>query len=302
MHSMTQALRLATRSLFRTPRFTVLAVATLALGIGITTAFFSVFDAVLLRPLPYGDADRLVTVLESGRSPTSPANFLDLRDRSETLVDLTAASPWSPIWTIEGQPEQIPGLTATAGLFDLLEAEALHGRRFSARAGDDPQHVVVLSYGLWQRRFGGDTAMLGRAFDLDGTPHTIVGIMPDGFAFPPFWATGAEFWAPHDRGHEMWGRRGARFLRVFGRLAPAAELATAQAEIDLLADELAEAHPDDNDALAYTVEPLQEPVVDGVRPALWTIFAAVGVVASIACANAASLWWTRATVRRRDLG
>ncbi|MCG8462392.1 MAG: ABC transporter permease, partial [Holophagales bacterium] len=294
-------LRFAFRSLVRSRRFTLLAVATLALGIGFTTAFFSVFDTILLRPLAYSDSEQLVTVLRPGRGPTSPANFLDLRERTTTLEHLTAATPWHPVLRGEGPPEQLGGLRASRDLFELLEAQPLLGRTFGTdEDGEDPEAILVLGHELWQNRFGGDPEILGRTLELDGESHTVVGVMPPGFHFPPFWATEARFWVPF-RDPEMWSRRGANFLRVFGRLSNQATIEQAQADADRITAGLAEEHPDLNAELSYGVEPLSEPVVEGIRPGLRTILAGVGLVLLIACVNVASLWITRTAERRQEL-
>ena len=292
-----QAMRVAIRSLTRSRRFTILTVVTLAFGIGITTAFFSVFDAILLRPLAYGDAERLVTVLEPGRSPTSPINYVELRDGASSLENLTAASPWQPVLRGEGPAEQLSGLKASRDLFALLGVKPMIGRTFAA--GDSSEPVMVLSHELWQQRFGADEGVLGRDLELDGVSHTVIGVMPPGFLFPPFWATDARFWTPYDD-PDMWSREG-RFLRVFGRLADGAELTTAQSEVDVLARALAAEYPDSNTDLVYKVEAMSEPVVEGIRPALQTILFGVGLVLLIAVANVGSLWLTRTAGRGQEL-
>lgn len=290
--------RVALRSLARNRRFLVLAVTTLAMAIGITTAFFSVFDTILLRPLAYGASERLVTVLEPGRSPTSPANFIDLKEGLSSIESLTAASPWGPVLRGSGAAEQLAGLQSSPALFDLLGVAPLLGRTY--HSDDATERVVVLGHDLWQRRFGGDKAVLGRSLELDGNAHTVIGIMPPGFQFPPFWATDAEFWAPFSD-PEMWTSRGANSLRVFGRLVETFDVAAAQSEVDVLAGGLARDYPDTNSDLEYRVEPMSEPVVEGIRPALQTIFFGVGLVMLIACANVASLWLTRTTGRGQEL-
>ncbi len=288
----------ALRSLLRNRRFTILAVITLALGIGITTAFFTIFDTILLRPLAYGEAERLVTVLEPGRSPTSPANFVDVKAGISSLEDLTAASPWSPVLRGEGAAEQLSGLLTSSDLFTLLRVEPLLGRTYEPDG--DSERVVVLGHDLWQRRFAGDASVLGRSLELDGHAHTVIGVMPPGFEFPPFWATGAQFWAPHSE-PEMWNRRDSSFLRVFGRLQDGVAVDSVQTEVDVFVQGLTQAYPDTNADLRYKVEPMSEPVVEGIRPALQTIFFGVGLVLLIACANVASLWLTRTSGRSQEL-
>ena len=290
--------RLALRSLTRNRRFLILAVATLALGIGITTAFFSVFDTILLRPLAYNDADRLVTVLEPGRSATSPANFVDLKAGLASVEHLTAASPWGPVMRGSGAAEQLAGLRSSSDLFELLGVAPQLGRTY--RSTDATERVVVLGHDLWQRRFGGDRAVLGRSLQLDGNPYTVIGVMPAGFQFPPFWATDAEFWAPFSD-PDMWSHRGASSLRVFGRLGQGEDVVSAQLEVDQLAAGLAQDYPDVNFDLSYHVEPMSEPVVEGIRPALQMMLFGVGLVLMIACANVASLWLTRTSGRGQEL-
>ena len=311
LQDLTLDLRFALRSLTRSPGFTFLVVLTLAVGIGANTALFSVFDGVLLQPLDYTDSENLVTVLEPGRSPTSPANFLDLRDELDSIDHLTAASPWWPVLRRSGDldegtgtgSEQFPGLLATPELFDLLGAQAALGRTFDPAldGSADAPRVVVLGHEAWQRRFAGDPEIVGKVLSLDSEPHLVIGVMPEGFDFPPFWATEAEFWAPHRGDHEMWTQRSARFLRVFGRLAPDTDVALAQAEVDTAAARLATTFPDANDGLALEVEPLAEPVVGGVRGPLRTLLVGVGLVLLIACANVANLLLTRASGRRREI-
>ncbi len=289
---------IAWRSLLRDRRFTILAVATLALGISITTAFFSVFDTILLRPLAYTESERLITMLEPGRSPTSPANFVDIKAGASSLEHLTAASPWWPVFRENGEAEQLSGLHSSEDLFALLGVAPMLGRAYSPE--DESERVVVLGFELWQRRFGADSSILGRTLELDGLPHTVIGVMPSGFQFPPFWATGAEFWAPFTN-REMWSRRGANSLRVFGRLKTGVDLTAAQHEVDRLVAGLAQSYPDDNSDLSYLLEPMSEPVVEGIRPALKTILFGVGLVLVVACANVASLWLTRTFGRTQEL-
>jgi len=303
-----QDLGYALRLMRKSPAFTAAIVLTLGLGIGANTAIFTVLDAVLLRPLAYPDSDRLVAIFltetraGATRAPTSPANYLDWKARSRTVDQMTAAHPWRPTLTGDGRPEPIPGLKASASLFDLLGVRPAIGRAFNlddGRPGGD--HVVVLGHALWARRFGGDAGVIGRRITLDGEPYTVVGVMPPGFMFPPFWATDAEFWAPLAFDAETAGDRGARFLRVFGRLRPGAERAAARAELAAIGATLAGEHPGENAGTAVSLESLYEPVVSGGRPVILTLASAAGLVLLVALVNVSNLLLARATARRREL-
>jgi putative ABC transport system permease protein len=292
----------AQRRLRRTPGVSVVAVLTLAVGIGATTAVFSVVDHVLLRPLAYRDARRLVALFRhettrgERRDPTSPSDFGEWRRASRSIEQMTAAHPWSPVLTGRGAPEVLPALKTTPALFDLLGVEPALGRAFHEGGSGEE---VVLSHALWARRFGGDPAIVGQPLILDGRAHVVSAVMPRGFEFPPFWATGAEMWVPlvftepQQRSHDG-------YLRVFGRLRPNATLAQARAEMDVVARRLAAEWPRTNAAADVTVEPLQEPVVSRARPALLVLAGAVGLVLLIACVNVATLLLAQELARERD--
>lgn len=298
-------LRISLRSLYRAPTFTAAATLTLALGIGATAAVYSVVDAVLLRPLAYGDAERLVAIFERSdargeqHSPTSPANFQDWRDATPKIFDdMTAAHPWAPVLRGTGRPEELQGLKASPSLFRLLGVEPLHGRTFAP--DDAAERSVVLGHGLWQRRFGGDPELVGKALDLDGEPHVVVAVMPPGFEFPPFWATGAELWTALDLSQEL-EHRNARFLRVFARLDPGVDLATAQTAMDTVALRLEAEHPNANHGIGVDVEALQEPVVGPVRTSLLLLLVTAGGVLLIAAANVSNLLLGRTLGRRHEI-
>jgi len=295
------------RGLRRRPAFGVTVVLTLALGIGVTTAIFSVVNGVLLRPLPYAESDRLVALFThetrkgARRNPTSPADFLAWKKASGSLDQMTAAHPWSPVLTGRGQPEPVPGLKATPSLFGLLRAEAALGQAFTDALATRPdEDVVVLSHGLWQRRFGSDPKIVGQTLNLDGKPYVVVGVMPPGFRFPPFWMVGAEMWTPlrftaEDETND------SRFLRVFARLRPGAALEQARSEMDLVGRRLAEALPASHPGIEVNLEALQEPVVSRVRPALLALLGAVAFVLLIAGANVTSLLLARGLGREKEV-
>jgi hypothetical protein len=198
LETLIQDVRHGVRTLLRMPVFTVITVGVLALGIGANTAIFSVVDAVLLRPLAYRDSGRLVTVLMNGDDPVSPANYIDWRDQSHAFAAMGAADFWSPNLTGVESPEHVAGLKVTQDLFPMLGIQPMLGRLFvEGEDKDGADREVILSYRLWQRRFSGDPNVLGKPIVLDGNAYEVVGVMPRGFQFAPFWATHAELWVPN---------------------------------------------------------------------------------------------------------
>jgi putative ABC transport system permease protein len=300
MQTLWQDLRYGARTLLKNPSFTLIAVLTLALGIGANTAIFSVVNGVLLRPLPYHEPERIVTLLNDGRFPVSPANFLDFRANSQSFAQMAAAEAWGGALTGNDRPEQLGGLRMGEGLFAMLGTRALLGRTLQT---DDYQpgkdHVLVLSHKLWQRAFGGDPNIIGQNITLSGESYAVVGVMPPQFQFPPFWATRAEMWTPLDLRSRVTDRRGGS-LRVFARLKPGVTLQQAQAEIDAMNKQLALAYPEADTGLNIRVEPLNEKVVGNVRRALLVLSGAVGFVLLIACANVACLLLARASARQKE--
>jgi len=303
METFVRDLRYAARMLLREPGSTLLAALALALGIGATTAIFTVVDSVLLRPLAYKDPERLVVALHgpTANGPVSPADYLDYRRSAASFEQLSAAQAWGATLSGGERPERVNGLQVSADLFDLLAVPALAGRTF-VQGDDEPgrDRVAILSYALWQRRFGAVPAVIGRSILLNGEPHVVVGVMPPGFRFAPFWQTRAEMWVPLSLARRQDDRSG-RSLRLFGRLKNGVAVAQAQAEMSGLASHLERTYPGTNTRLGITVRPLLDKVVSGIQSTLLALMAMVTFVLLIACANVANTLLARASGRQREI-
>ena len=293
-----QDVRYSVRTLIRRPSFTVVAVLALALGIGATTAIFSVVNGVLLRPLPYRDPAALVAVLHGARDPVAPANYLDWNRQNTVFSSMGAAEYWSGIVSGDA-PERVQGLRVTSDVLAMTGVRPLIGRLIRPEE-DTPsgELPVVLSWGYWQRRFAGRRDVLGQRLLVDGTSYTVVGVMPRGFDFPMFWATGVQMWAPLPLGTRASSRSGSS-LRLFARLAPGTSLDAARAQMATITANLEKAFPGTNRDV--TVTPLDAMVVGDVRPALLVLLGAVGFVLLIACANVAHMLLARASARHREM-
>ncbi len=240
---MLQNFRFALRQLRKAPGFTVLALATIAIGIGANTAIFSVINAVLLRPLPYFDSDRLVTILHDGDKPVAPANFVDWQKQSDVFESMGAAQAWTPNLSGGDQAESLIGMEVSHEVLPMLGVPPLLGRWFISEE-DEPgkDHVVVLGHRLWMRRFGGDPGIIGQTITLRGEKYTVVGVMPSGFRFAPFWDTQAEIWRPLGLRERATSRDG-NSLRIFARLKPQASLAEAQTQMATITGRLEQEYP-----------------------------------------------------------
>ena len=299
METLLQNLRYTIRGLRKSLGFTAVAVITLALGIGANTAIFSVVNAVLLRPLPYKDDSRLVVILNKGRNPVAPANFIDWRSQSKAFTQMGAAEYWTPNLTGTDHPEKLWALHVTPDIFPMLGVQPLLGRAFLPEEQDTgKEHEVVLSYPLWQSHFAGNPEIIGQSVALSGETYTVIGVMPRDFKFAPFWATKAELWAPLAFGSRLTDRNGAS-LRVFARLKPGVTLEQAQAEIAGITGRLEREFPGTNQDMQ--VLSLREKVVGNIRPALLVLLGAVGFVLLIACANVSHMLLARAAARREEI-
>jgi putative ABC transport system permease protein len=301
MDTLIQDLRYGVRALLKNRSFTAIAVLALALGIGANTAIFSVVNAVLLRPLPYQDPDRIMTVLYEDRIPVAPAEFLDWKEQNHVFENIAAAQYWQPNLVIKDHPEQLWALNLTADMFTLLGVKPILGRTFLSNEDQPGNHlVVVLSHRLWQRSFGGDPAIVGQTITLDGESYTVIGVMPPDFRFAPFWATRAELWAPLNLAPRINDRRGSS-LRVFARLKSGVTREQAQAEMATIKQRLEDQYPESKKSFSLSVDPLHEIVVGNIRPALLILLGAVCFVLLIACANVANLLMARATARQKEI-
>jgi putative ABC transport system permease protein len=294
--------RFSIRQLLKSPGFSVVAILTLALGIGASSAIFSVVNGVLLRPLPYPEPDALVRVHEIvpqyGRFSVAPANFLDWRKQSTSFERIAAYGGTSGTFTWGDGPERVQGANVSWDLFDLLKVRPALGPGFEEKQ-DRPgsNDVLVLSHGLWMRRFGGDPNIIGQSINFSGTPSTIVGVMPEGFYFP---SRTAEFWRPIAINPAN-ATRGGHFLGVVARMKPGLTIDQAGAEMKGIAERLALQYPDNSAKESAEVVGLLEQVVGTIRPALMTLLIAVGVVVLIVCANIANLLLVRASIREREV-
>jgi predicted permease len=301
-----QDLRYGARALSKSPGFTLITVITLALGIGANTAIFSLVNSILLRQLPFRQPERLVGVYSrrpaSGKYPFTLPDFIDYRDQNLSLSGIAAYASWSANLTDQSEPEQLQGVRISANAFELLGVEAVAGRVLAP--GDDApgqQHVTVLSYGLWRRRFGADPQLVGKKLTLNGASYTVVGVLPPQFFFPIREAELAVPLAP-DADPLRGARASTNFLRALARLKPGVTREQAEADLTAVAERIRRQYPVANaQKLGVTLSPLSEEVVGAFRLALWVLFGAVGMTLMITCANLASLALARATGRRREM-
>ena len=304
LDALRQDVRFGIRTLIRRPGFAMIAVLTLGVGIGATTAIFSLIDGVLLKPLPFHEPDRLTMVWEVRprfnlpRIEVAPLNYVDWQRQVQAFESLAAYVNGVLNLTGVGTPERLTAVQVTPNLFPTLGVGPLVGRWFVTPEGSPGQSAVaILSYELWQRRFGADRGIVGQTIRLDGQPHLVVGVMPRGFQFP---REGVQVWAPVDfRANPGFQTRGGFFLSVVGRLKPSVSVEQTNAELKAVTRALAQTYPENIDSTAFAV-PLQRDLTRNARMSFLLLLSAAALVLLIACANVAGLLVTRGAERDRE--
>lgn len=303
-----QDLSFGLRQLFRRPALPLIIILLLVLGIGINTAIFSVVKKVLLEPLPFEKSENVMALWQTDKRasyvPISGPNFLDWREQSQSFETLVAYEPRAMNLTSGGDPERLQGTVTTAGLFELLRVQPAMGRTFVPEEEQPGKgNVVILSDGLWRHRFGADPDLLGETITLDRKGYTVVGIMPPGFQHPCPWSIGdtIDVWVPFPRNELEGSDRGQHSFLALGRLAAGVTQEAAQGEMDVIAQQLAEAYPDDNEDEGINVVPAHGGLVRRIEGQLVLLLGAAGFVLLIVCGNVAGILLAKATTRQTEV-
>ena len=297
-------IRYAVRNLLKRPAFTIVAAITLALGIGANTAIFSSVYALLLKPLPFPELERVVAVWDSYpskgvlRNEIAMANYLDWKAQNQSFEHLAIYSWWSTNLTGIDSPERIQGMAVTANFLDALGVKPIMGRNFSAEENEQGNdNVAILTYGLWQRRFGGDPNIVGKTITLSSNVCTIIGVLPEKFAYP----ANAEVYSPIPITQQSAANRQFHTYYAVGRLKPGVSIQSAQADLDNITARLEQQYPETNTGSRATVYAIVADTVRKYEAGLWMGMAAVAFVLLIACANVANLMLARASGRRKEI-